>query len=96
MYVSSIARRGKHRGKIAPMPANNEPEWGKIVHNLEMLNQRAALQMTAWRLFRDGIIWGLGFIVGSTVLTAIVATIVLRFFPDTLFGDIINWITHAR
>ena len=71
-------------------------ETGHVVKNLEILNERVAKQMSPWRVFRDGVIYGTGFIVGSTILTALVVTIVLKFFPDTIFGAVIAWIARSR
>ena len=67
-----------------------------IISHLKILIDQTKRQMSVWHVFRNGVIYGMGFIVGSTVLTAIVASIVLQFFGDTIFGDVIQWIAGGR
>ena len=74
------------------MNEGTELQRDHIIRNLEVLNERVERQMSLWHVFRNGIIYGVGFIAGSTVLTAIVVSIVLRFFGDTILGDVIAWI----
>ena len=67
-----------------------------IVHHLRLLNRQVRQQMSMWFVFRNGIIYGIGFVVGSTILTAIVVSVVLKFFSNTVLADVILWIAHAR
>ncbi len=53
-----------------------ESEQGaKIIENLEALNKRLAWQNSFWAIFSMGILYGIGFFIGS----AIIATIALGF-----------------
>ena len=69
-----------------------EEQRDHINQNLEVLNEQVERQTSVWYVLRNGIIYGIGFIVGSTILTAVVVSIVLRFFGDTMFADVIFWI----
>ncbi len=66
----------------------------EVVSNLEVLNRRIKQQMSVWHVLRNGVIYGMGFIIGSTVVTAVVASIMLQFFDNTVLGDAINWIAQ--
>ncbi len=74
------------------MNDGTELQRDHIIHNLEKLNIQVERQASVWHVFRNGIIYGVGFIVGSTVVTAIVVSIVLRFFENTILADVIAWI----
>ncbi len=67
-----------------------------IIRGLGTLSNQLKKQMSLWHTFRNGIIYGVGFIVGSTVVTAFIVTLGLQFFGDTVFGDIIAWIVANR
>lgn len=69
----------------------DEPR-GEIVQRLQVLNTQIKEQMSIWHVFRNGMIYGIGFVIGSTILTALIVTIVLQFFGDTIFGEVISWI----
>lgn len=73
-----------------------DPQRDLIIQHLEVLNAQVKDQMSLWYTFRNGLIYGVGFIIGSTLLTALVVSIVLQFFADTLLGDVIMWIAHSR
>ncbi len=66
-----------------------------IIAHLGSLNANVERQMSMGYAFRNGIIHGLGFIIGSTVLTALVVTFVLQFMGDSIFADVIAWITRT-
>ncbi|MCE9644124.1 hypothetical protein K8Q93_02710 [Candidatus Parcubacteria bacterium] len=74
------------------MNEGTELQRDHIIHNLEKLNEQVESQASVWRVLRNGMIYGVGFVVGSTILTAVIASIVLRFFENTLLGDVITWI----
>ncbi|HYF10524.1 MAG TPA: hypothetical protein VD967_02880 [Candidatus Paceibacterota bacterium] len=74
------------------MNEGTESQRDQIIRNLEELNERVENQASVWYVLRNGIIYGAGFIIGSTVLTALAVSIVLFFFEDTLLGDVILWI----
>ncbi len=61
----------------------------KIVENLERLNRQVARQNSIGRMFLVGIVYGIGFFVGS----AIIATIALGIFGPW-FAEI-PWIQNA-
>lgn len=50
--------------------------------------------MSTWHTLRTGIIHGIGFVIGSTILTAIVVTLTLHFFGGTPLGDVISWLAE--
>lgn len=68
----------------------------RIIEHLQLLNGQVERQMSVWHVFRNGIIYGMGLIIGSTVLTALVVTIVLQFFRETILADVVLWIAQAR
>lgn len=68
----------------------------EIIHKLEILNAQVRQQMSIWFVFRNGLIYGVGFIIGSTILTAIIVTFILQFFRHTIMGDVILWIAGTR
>jgi len=74
------------------MNEGTESQRDQIIHNLEKLNEKIEKQVSIWYVLRNGVIHGIGFIVGSTVVTAIVVSIALRFFEDTMLADVISWI----
>ena len=74
------------------MNEGTEVQRDHIISQLERLNAQVAQQMEAKYVFRNGIIYGFGFVVGSTVLTALFVGVVLQFFGDTVLADAIHWI----
>lgn len=68
----------------------------EIIRGLATLSTQLKSQMSVWHTFRNGIIYGVGFIVGSTIITAFIVTIGLQFFGDTVFGDIVAWFVANR
>ncbi len=69
-----------------------EVQRDQIIRHLEVLNGQVKKQNSVWCVFRNGIFYGMGFVVGSTILTALVISTVLQFFRDTILGDVIMWI----
>ena len=67
-----------------------------IISHLKILIDQTKRQMSVWHVFRNGVIYGMGFIIGSTVLTAIIVSIGLQFLGDTILGDVINWIAQRE
>ncbi len=76
------------------MPSEIDPWREEILQNLEALNARVERQMSLWHVFRNGVMYGSGFIIGSTVLTATIVTIIITFFNDTIFGAVVSWIAE--
>lgn len=76
------------------MPTEQNDWHKQMLHSVEELNVRIARQMSLWHVFRNGIIYGSGFIIGSTILTAAVVTIIITFFNDTIFGAVVSWIAE--
>ena len=66
-----------------------------IVTRIEELNANVEKQMSVWYVFRNGIIYGIGFIIGSTVLTTLVISFVLTFFSHTVVADVIMWFARS-
>jgi hypothetical protein len=64
----------------------------QIAERLASLNANLVRQMSLWHAFRTGIMYGFGFVVGSTLLSAFLATVALTFFSDTVFGQVVSWI----
>jgi hypothetical protein len=69
----------------------DEVERDSVVRHLAALNANVELQMSLWYAFRNGLMYGVGFIIGSTVLTALVVSFVLTFMSDTVFSEAILW-----
>lgn len=59
---------------------------------LTELSRQLEAQTSVWYALRNGMIYGVGFVIGSTVLTGLIVTFGFTFFGDTVFGDIIAWI----
>ncbi len=77
----------------------NEEQAGpqtQIISHLKVLIEQTKRQMSVWHVFRNGVIYGIGFIIGSTVLTALVVSVGLQFFGDTILGDVIEWIARTE
>lgn len=80
---------------IRPTPTEGtEAQRDQIIEHLATLNAQVARQMNVRFVLRNGIIHGVGFMVGSTVLTATVVSVILHFFSDTVFADVIAWIAR--
>jgi len=77
------------------MPEGTEEQRAQIIAHLERLNSNVERQMSLAYGLRNGVIYGLGFVIGSTLLTAVIVTFGLTFFGNTLFGDVIAWIVHT-
>ncbi len=77
------------------MPEGTEEQRTHIIAHLERLNTNVEKQMSISYGLRNGVIYGLGFVIGSTVLSAFIVTLVLQFFNDTLFGDVVHWIVRT-
>lgn len=56
------------------------------------LSKQLEAQTSVWYALRNGIIYGMGFVIGSTILTALIVTFGFTFFGNTVFGDVIAWI----
>jgi len=69
------------------MDANTEHV--AIVTQLELLNKQVAGQNSIGRMFLVGIVYGIGFFVGSAIIATIVFGIVAPFFVH------IGWISRA-
>jgi hypothetical protein len=65
-----------------------------VVDHLEVLNKNVELQMSLWYAFRNGVMYGIGFVIGSTVLTAFVVSFVLTFMSNTVFAEAIMWLAN--
>ncbi|RJR13351.1 hypothetical protein C4585_02220 [Candidatus Parcubacteria bacterium] len=74
------------------MNEGTEEQRDRIIQKLEMLNENVERQMSVWYTFRNSVIYGVGFIVGSTIFTALVVSFGLTLFGDTIFGDVVAWI----
>lgn len=74
------------------MDEGTTEQRNRIIERLEQLNSNVERQMSVWYTFRNATIYGIGFIVGSTLFTAAVVSLGLTFFGNTLFGDVIAWI----
>ncbi len=73
------------------MSSHKGGETDRLTRNLELLNERIGRQLSVWRAFRNGIIYGMGFVVGSILVTSILVSVVLRYFDGTILGDTIGW-----
>jgi len=67
---------------------NNTQE--AILHQLELLNKRLAKQNSFWSVFRIGVIYGVGFFIGSAVL----ATIALGAFGPWVASHV-DWVAKT-
>lgn len=67
----------------------------EATRQLAMLNANIERQMSLGYILRNGIFHGIGFMIGSTLLTAAVVSIILQFFSNTIFGDVISWIARV-
>ncbi len=67
-------------------------ESREVIQHLERLNANVSKQMSLGYVFRNGVMYGFGFVVGSTILTATLVTLIVTFAADTIFGDVIQWI----
>lgn len=76
------------------MPTERNEWHEEMLRSVQELNTRVERQMSLWHVFRNGVMHGSGFIVGSTVLTAAVVTIIITFFNDTIFGAVVSWIAE--
>ena len=74
------------------MPEGTEEQRTQIIAHLERLNSNVERQMSLTYGLRNGVVYGFGFVIGSTLLTAAIVTFGLTFFSNTLFGDVIAWI----
>ena len=62
-----------------------------IIENLEELNRQIRTQNSIKQTFYKGIIYGIGFVIGSTLLAAAALSLFAQFFEDTpIFGDLIE------
>lgn len=64
------------------MSENLMEQRDHIIHNLEILNAKVARQMSFRFIFITGMISGLGFVVGTTVIGAIALGILSQLFGD--------------
>jgi len=58
---------------------------------LERIEKRLTRGQSMLFALRNGIFYGIGFVIGSTVVTAVVVSFLLSVFGDTLLGDVITW-----
>ncbi len=77
------------------MQEGTEEQRMHIIAHLERLNTNVEKQMSVLYGLRNGVIYGLGFVIGSTLLSAFIVTVVLQFFGDTLFADVFHWIVRT-
>lgn len=77
------------------MLEGTEGQREQIIAHLARLNTNVERQMSLSYGLRNGVVYGLGFVVGSTLLTAFIVTFDLTFFGDTLFGNVIAWIVQT-
>ena len=77
------------------MQEGTEEQRTQIIKHLEVLNKNVVHQMSPLYVFRNSIIYGFGFVIGSTLISAALATVVISFFPDTVFGDVLRWIVQT-
>jgi len=61
----------------------------KIIGHLELLNKQVARQNSLWRMLLVGVIYGIGFFVGSAVIATILLGILGPWFAQ------IGWIRTA-
>lgn len=67
-----------------------------LTERLDTLNEHLRRQLSIWYVFRNGVMYGAGFIIGSTILTAVVVTILLNLFGGTELGDVLMWFARER
>ncbi len=65
-------------------PAND----AKVIEHLDLLNKQVARQNSLSRMFVAGIVYGIGFFVGSAILATIALGVLAPFFDD------IGWISE--
>ena len=61
----------------------------KIIEHLELLNKQVARQNSLWRMLLVGVIYGIGFFIGSAVIATILLGILGPWFAQ------IGWIRTA-
>jgi len=66
-----------------------EYQHEKIIENLELLNRQVARQNSLARMFAVGIIYGIGFFVGSAIIATIALGILGPWFAQ------ISWVRSA-
>lgn len=68
---------------------DNEKQMGAVIEQLELVNARLEKQLSLKRMFVTGVVYGLGFFLGSAIL----ATIALGVLGP-LFGQI-TWVKDS-
>lgn len=59
-----------------------EEQRKEIIEELQMLNQKVSRQNSLSFIFGTGIIYGIGFVVGSAIIATIALGFVVPFFED--------------
>lgn len=79
------------------MQGNLGEQRDHIIHNLEILNGKVERQMSWGFIFTSGLISGVGFVVGSSILAAIVLGILSQVFGDVpLIGTYLQTLHIGR
>ena len=63
-------------------------------HNIEKLSERVARQVSGWYALRNGIAYGMGFVIGSILATSLIVSVFLQFFSGTVVEDVIYWFAN--
>ncbi len=64
---------------------SKDEQEDEVVEQLETLNAEVRQQRSFGRIFITGVIYGIGFVVGSTIIATIAIGIFLPFFADIPF-----------
>ena len=67
------------------MSENIEDQRDHIVEHLERLNKNVERQISVFHIFMTGIIYGVGFVIGSSILAAFAVGIVTEIFGPVSF-----------
>lgn len=78
------------------MHDTDDTPHARVAADLEILSELLKRQMSVWHVFRNGLIYGAGFVVGSTIVTAVVVTILINLFSGTELGDMLSWFARER
>lgn len=67
------------------MNEGTEEQRDHIIENLERLNSNVARQLSVRHIFMTGMIYGVGFVIGSSILAAVVVGILSPILDDIPF-----------